>query len=422
MADLGGMIVTGVEGNPLAVLAAQKGFSLHRIRSKCQLYWTDGRPVDSVIDEKITARYNMLLDKCAEAVHHMEDREAAKLVSLGERLETYADTGELALTGEERELLEWHFANLEYANATKMHNLSALDWDQDDPYEMQGDHCFVPGSNLRLVEPLLEGVPVFYGAEVKSVAHGDAAEGATVECADGRVFRADAALCTLPLGVLKAGDVRFSPPLPEEMQGAISRLGYGLLNKVVMLFSTCFWGNDADSFGRCATGGERGEAYLFYSFDGINGGHVLIALISGEAALAAEERTPKDNVQRVLNILRGVFQPQGIEVPTPIQSACTTWRKDRFARGSYSHVAVGASGADYDVLAKPPGRSLFVAGEHTTSKWPATMHGAFMTGLREAGNIARELRGRGEPPPAEKPASALQQVFAGGASPSIQAV
>jgi hypothetical protein len=32
---------------------------------------------------------------------------------------------------------------------------------------------------------------------------------------------------------------------------------------------------------------------------------------------------------------------------------CTRWGQDPFARGAYSHIAVGASGTDYDALAAP---------------------------------------------------------------------
>lgn len=45
------------------------------------------------------------------------------------------------------------------------------------------------------------------------------------------------------------------------------------------------------------------------------------------------------------------------------------WRADPYARGSYSFVAVGSSGTDYDLLAAPvpgaPGENrLFFAGKH----------------------------------------------------------
>ena len=52
-------------------------------------------------------------------------------------------------------------------------------------------------------------------------------------------YRADAVLCTLPLGVLKESlrgnainSVQFMPPLPEWKSAAIQRLGFGNLNKV----------------------------------------------------------------------------------------------------------------------------------------------------------------------------------------------
>ena len=54
------------------------------------------------------------------------------------------------------------------------------------------------------------------------------------------------------------------------------------------------------------------------------------------------------------------------------------------ARGSYSSIAVGAlGGEEYDILAESLGGRVFFAGEHTTKKHPATMHGAFLSGHRE---------------------------------------
>lgn len=43
------------------------------------------------------------------------------------------------------ELMNWHCANLEFANACLVENLSMKSWDQDDPYELPGAHCFIPG-------------------------------------------------------------------------------------------------------------------------------------------------------------------------------------------------------------------------------------------------------------------------------------
>ena len=53
----------------------------------------------------------------------------------------------------------------------------------------------------------------------------------------------------------------------------------------------------------------------------------------------------------ILNFLQGIFGTQ--VVPQPRESVVTRWRADPWARGSYSYVAVGSSGSDYDLLASP---------------------------------------------------------------------
>lgn len=65
-------------------------------------------------------------------------------------------------------------------------------------------------------------------------------------------------------------------------------------------------------------------------------------------------------------------------VPQPRESVVTRWRADPWARGSYSFVAVGSSGSDYDLLAAPvappatpgappPQPRVFFAGKYLAS-------------------------------------------------------
>lgn len=51
-----------------------------------------------------------------------------------------------AAAEEARLLLDWHCANLEFANAAALEALSLRSWDQDDPHEMQGAHVLLPGA------------------------------------------------------------------------------------------------------------------------------------------------------------------------------------------------------------------------------------------------------------------------------------
>ncbi|KAF6777307.1 hypothetical protein AHF37_03269 [Paragonimus kellicotti] len=133
-------------------------------------------------------------------------------------------------------------------------------------------------------------------------------------------------------------------------------------------------------------------------------------------------------VTRAMHILRGIFGSQDNaannvtnsgpsqkkSVPNPIDAIVTRWYSDRDSRGSYSYVSVGATGLDYDllgdsvlsdssisadpgsealratggVITKSPLPRLFFAGEHTCRCYPATVHGALLTGLREAARVA----------------------------------
>jgi hypothetical protein len=56
IADAGGSIITGIDGNPLAVLAAQLGLPLHNIDSTdVPLYLADGSQPDKQLDEEVGA-------------------------------------------------------------------------------------------------------------------------------------------------------------------------------------------------------------------------------------------------------------------------------------------------------------------------------------------------------------------------------
>ncbi|KAB1203590.1 hypothetical protein CJ030_MR8G015413 [Morella rubra] len=392
-ADLGGSVLTGINGNPLGVLARQMRLPLHKVRDICPLYLPDGEAVNSEIDSKVEISFNKLLDRVCKLRHDMIEEVKSVDVPLGTAIEAFRRVYNVAEDPQECMLLNWHLANLEYANASLMSNLSMAYWDQDDPYEMGGDHCFIPGGNETFVRALSEDLPIFYERTVESIRYGT--DGVLVY-ADGQEFRGDMVLCTVPLGVLKKRSIEFVPGLPQRKKDAIERLGFGLLNKVAMLFPYNFWGGDIDTFGHLTQDpGMRGEFFLFYSYSSVSGGPLLVALVAGDAAIKFEMMSPVESVRRVLDILRGIFHPKGIAVPDPVQAVCTRWGKDQFSYGSYSYVAIGSSGDDYDILAESVGDGrVFFAGEATNKQYPATMHGAFLSGMREAANIMRVARRR----------------------------
>ncbi|EEC11164.1 lysine-specific histone demethylase, putative [Ixodes scapularis] len=343
--------------------------------------------------------WDLLLDQQREIEDKLQELEASP-------------PSDVYLSSRDRQVLDWHFANLEFANATPLNNLSLKHWDQDDDFEFTGSHLTVRNGYSCVPVSLADGLDIRLNTAVKQVyLSGTGVEVTTTNTRTNSglaTFKADAVLCTLPLGVLKQSvlnnpnlpnTVQFVPPLPEWKGAAISRLGFGNLNKVVLCFDRIFWDPNSNLFGHVgSTTGSRGELFLFWN---LYRAPVLLALVAGEAATIMENVSDDVIIGRCIAVLKGIFGNHAVSQPK--ETVVTRWRADPWSRGSYSFVATGSSGNDYDILAAPvtptsnhvtptPPR-LFFAGEHTIRNYPATVHGALLSGLREAGRIADQFLG-----------------------------
>ena len=65
--------------------------------------------------------------------------------------------------------------------------------------------------------------------------------GVTVKITDGTSLTSDYVVCTIPLGVLKSGKVKFIPDLPAAKQRAMDHLKMGVLNQLYLEFPFVFW-------------------------------------------------------------------------------------------------------------------------------------------------------------------------------------
>jgi monoamine oxidase len=217
------------------------------------------------------------------------------------------------------------------------------------------------GLDLRLGEPVTAIAPTSAGVEVTT------AKG---------IHRADRAVVTLPLGVLKAGGLRFAEPLERKRQRAIDRLEVGLLNKCVLRFDRVFWPADVDwidFLGPVENLWADWTSYLRATRQPLLAGF--------NAARVAEEVEALDDratTASAMDALRAMF---GNGVPDPLGSQVSRWRQDPFALGAYSFKAVGSSGKDRKALfgADWEGR-LHFAGEAASRDHAATVHGALTTG------------------------------------------
>lgn len=237
---------------------------------------------------------------------------------------------------------------------------------------MPGDDALAMGGLDRLVEAMLRGVDVRFGARV--VALRREGPGVLARCADGRTFRAARAIVTLPLGVLRSGDVAFDPPLPARHREALGRLGVSLMDKVVLRFERVFW----PPARRLGILDEPRAEFVDLSRD--LGAPVLALLTKTIRAEADEARSDDEAVAEAMRLLRRMLP----DAPDPTDALVTRWARDPFARGSYVHAPPGASGEDPDALAEPIDGRVFLAGDATSRQHPGTMEGAWREGRRAA--------------------------------------
>ncbi|TPX42391.1 hypothetical protein SeMB42_g05153 [Synchytrium endobioticum] len=442
--DLAAQIVTGFgRGNPLAVIMRnQLKLPLHYTRSRgpsdCPLFDADGSVVADEVDDSVNSLFNLCLERACQTIINEQGqpvrihdgrgviRATQKKVhapSLGKMIDYYlkAHPRYLELKPVEHRLFGWHCANLEFANATTLDSLSLHHWDQDDDHSFSGLHAMVKGGFCQL--------PNAYAERLQGQIHMDktvsrvswrANSMVQVSCTDGSTYEADAVVVTIPLGPLKQNTVQFDPPLeqvaPMKAQ-AINNLGFGLFNKVVMVFPRVFWRKDIDSFGylneaeipeNIAKGSKdfdekfgiearayaksRGICFLFWNLISTCRMPVLVAFIAGEAAREFEECSDQVILEKTLSIL-SVMHPYERTIPNPVETIITRWSKDPYTRGSYSYIPNGATGDDYDHLAETIDNKIFWAGEATNRQYPATVPGAMLTGMRVATSIADRVLG-----------------------------
>lgn len=374
--DLGASWIHGIQANPITAIADQLGSPLIRTDyNDIQRFNADGEPLSAELDRRV----GELLKRYFKLAHeYAEDQESD--ISLQAALEAALRTD--PLDPQDLRLLNYAVnTTFEHEYAAASSHLSAWYFDQQDA-PTGGDVIFRQGYRST-VDFLAQGLDIRLNQVVERIIYND--DGVAVEAAQ-QVWRARGALIAVPLGVLKAGSITFEPSLPAAKQQALERVGMGLLNKCYLIFPEVFW-DDAALFGYA--GERKGEWAEWINLDALLGMPVLLGFNAADYAHLLEAQSDEQIVDAAMQTLRIMY---GKSIPAPLQYRITRWAADPYSLGSYSFMAVGASPADYDVLAQPVGKRLFFAGEHTHRNHPATVHGAYLSGERAADEILSLLQ------------------------------
>jgi monoamine oxidase len=255
------------------------------------------------------------------------------------------------------------------------HELSAW-WTEYDAV-FGGEDVLFPGGYDQLTGYLARGLDIRFSTAVAQVRWGG--PGVEVVLVSDEALRADRVIVTVPLGVLKAGGLRFTPELPQDKQAAIERLRMGLLNKLFLRFEVAFWPAGMD-WHECM----KREPGLWSQWVSLAraGAPVLLGFTGGDAAREIEPQADRAILADASAALRDMF---GSATPAPVAVQMTRWGRDPLAGGAYSFYAVGSSPADREALARPEGGgAVCLAGEACSAEYPGTVHGAFLSGLAAA--------------------------------------
>lgn len=364
--DLGASWIHGDDGNPIAELAEEIGATtVPTDWESLELYGPDG-PIPSVDVEEADAAW-------VRVSSNLEDlqSDAALDDSLQDGLIDIAGRRALA-----DPLARWtidSYVTSDYG--ADPGEMSLRYFNQDEVFD--GDDLILPGGYRSLVQKLAHKTSVKLREEVRAIAHGEA--GVTVTT-DRRTYAADRVIVTVPLGVLRAGAIAFDPPLPPAKAGAIQRLRMGCLDKVVLRFPHAFWPKDIQVFGLV---GDQPIPHFINAL-AFSDEPILIGLIGGAAAREREKLPDAVTVRETRAALASSF---GVDVPEPTGALVTRWSQDRLAYGSYSYPAAGSTPADRDSLASVVGERIHFAGEATHVDYFATVHGAYLSGLRAADEV-----------------------------------
>lgn len=323
---------------------------------------------------------------------------------------------------------------------TSAHDLCSLDYNAEKDYVLfPGDEITIARGYSTVIEHLASVLPagvIQLGRRVDRIEwrrrdglqkNTDGNHPVALHFSDGSTMSADHVIVTVSLGVLKNGlsdeSRMFDPPLPACKAGAISRLGYGVVNKVFLQLSPChddqeneksfpflqmvFHPSDSELRNPKIPQWIRRTSFLCPIY---SNSRVVLSWFTGQEALELESLADEEIIsgfsRTVANLLPSKLQTEilpkscnGTERSMIDKVLRTQWGTNPLFLGSYSYVAVGSSIGDMDTLAEPlpksggaeatPPLQILFAGEATHKTHYSTTHGAYFSGLREANRLLK---------------------------------
>lgn len=268
-------------------------------------------------------------------------------------------------------------AYFEFDTGADITEISSIDFDDDELFN--GADVMITNGYDKVVQYLANGLDIRYNESVININYQQ--EKVLINTSVNQ-YTADFCIVTIPLGVLKQNQIQFTPALPSTKLSAISKLKMGTVNKFLLEWNSAFWDEQTQFIGY--TPDTKGKFNYFLNLKPVNGANALMTFSFGNYSVQTEAMSDTDLQNEIMLHLRAVY---GNSIPAPVNFRRTKWNTNPYSYGSYSFIANGARSTEFDALASSVNDKLFFAGEHTHRDYRGTVHGAYLSGIREAERI-----------------------------------
>ena len=268
-------------------------------------------------------------------------------------------------------------AYLEFDTGGDISKLSSKFFDDDEAYS--GADVIITNGYDKVTDYLTTGLDIRLNTRVSSINYANAKVGIT---ANGNKIEADYVVVSVPLGVLKNNAISFSPALPTNKINAISNTNIGNVNKFLLVWNTPFWDTKLQYIGY--TPETKGKFNYFLNIKKFTPSNGLMTFAFGDYATVTESMADSQIISEIMLHLKGIY---GNSIPNPSNFLRTKWGQNINSYGTYSYATNNSTSADFDTLANEVNNKVFFAGEHTEREYRGTVHGAYLSGIREANKI-----------------------------------
>lgn len=363
--DLGASWIHGPNGNPITDIAVGAGASTYMTDDEnLAVFDEDGTEYQDAV---LNPQYSQYLTALDQVEYQGTKNQSFETVftnlypsKIGDKLWTY--------------MLSTY---LEFDTGGDISKLSSIDFYDDG--EFAGKDVIITNGYDKIIDYLKQDLDIRMNEPMLSI---DARDKIVKVISSSGTYTSDYVLVTIPLGILKQVQTSFLPVLPQYKLDAINGTEMGIVNKFLLIWDSPFWDNSLQYIGY--TPAAKGKFNYFMNCNKFISANALMTFAFGDYAITTESMSDAQIINEIMTHLKAIY---GNSIPNPVNMIRTKWQSDSNTKGSYSFATNGIRSTAFDDLAEPLNNRVFFAGEHTHRTYRGTVHGAYLSGVREANRI-----------------------------------